>query len=322
MFIVAEVIKFLGAVLAAGAAIAGIYLEDTKSIESGKLTRRGRMVLGSAVTGVILSGSAQIAQMIDTHASAEATRLRNEETASRLEQIPRLIARQSYPLEPLELLFSIEYSMDQPALTAYSDRLQSDIVKHLEDTRGNNAPTPGDLANEGMEFIISNSPEWLPTQIDQERSAHDLVGDNTVFVFVSPEQKVPSELRFMSTSERIQDAIVTMPKRGTIKQHIKLLADYKRRVFTKVVRCENPVRTGSDISSFSSLDLVGRTLSWKDGAGSDLKWSLASLALRFSYDYGFGQNSTRLPPDRYIEIKTSGAVIEAENVGLEFLVKN
>ncbi|MER9183708.1 hypothetical protein [Mesorhizobium sp. M0767] len=319
MFIVAEIIKFLGAVLAASAAVAGVYLDGTKSIESGRLTRRGRIVVGSAITGVILSGSAQVVQMIDSRASAEATRLRNEETAARLERIPRLIARQNYPLEPLELLLSVEYSMDQPQLKAYAERLQKDVVKYLRHSRGNDASTSDDLANEDVEFNISNSPEWLPTQ--EESSARDLMEDNTAFVLVSPDQDKTAVLRFMSTSADIQDAIVTMPKHGDIKQHIELRADYKRRIFTKVVRCENPVRTGSDITSFSALDLIGKTVSWEDGVVTNLKWTLVSLALRFSYDYGFGQNFNQLPPGRDIMIKPSGAVIEAEDVGLEFLLK-
>ncbi|TIS45804.1 hypothetical protein [Mesorhizobium sp.] len=319
MFIVAELIKFLGVVLAASAAIAGAYLDGTKSIESGKLTRRGRIVVGSAITGVILSGSAQVAQMIDSRASAEATRLRNEETASRLEQIPRLIARQSYPLEPLELFFSVEYPMDQPELKAYSERLQKDIVQYLRNSRGDNKSTSDDLANEDMDFIISNAPEWMPTQAEQEAQA--LVEDNTAFVFLNTDQTNTSKLRFLSTSAGIQGVIVTMPKRGDIKQHIELQADYKRRVFIKVVRCENPVRTGEDITSFSALDLVGRTVSWKDGVVTNLKWTLASLALRFSYDYGFGQSFNQLPAGRDIAITPSGSVITAQNVGLDFLFK-
>ncbi|TPI60958.1 hypothetical protein FJ420_31055 [Mesorhizobium sp. B3-1-3] len=321
MFIVAELIKFLGAFLAASAAIAGAYLDGTKSIESGKLTRRGRIVVGSAITGVILSGSAQVAQMIDSRTSAEATRLRNEETASRLEQIPRLIARQSYPLEPLELFFSVEYPMDQPVLKAYSERLQEDIVQYLRNSRSVSKSTSDDLANEDIDFVISNAPEWLPTQAEQEQKAQALVEDNTAFVFLNPDQTNTLELKFLSTSAGIQDVIVTMPKRGDIKQHIELQADYKRRVFIKAVRCENPVRTGSDITSFSALDLVGRTVSWQDGVVTNLKWTLASLALRFSYDYGFGQNFNQLPAGRDIAITPSGSVITAQNVGLDFLFK-
>ena len=211
--------------------------------------------------------------------------------------------------------------MDQPELKVYSDRLQKDIVKFLRNSRGNRAPTSDDLANEDVEFIISNTQSWLPTETEDERNARDLAEDNTVFVFASSRQKDGGELRFMSTSPGIQDAIVTMPRHGDIKQHIELRADYKRRVFTKIVRCESPVRTGSDITSFSALDLIGRTLTWEDGVVTNLKWGLVSLALRFSYDYGFGQNFNELPPGRAIKITPSSAVVEADDVGLETLIR-
>jgi len=290
MYIVVEVIKFLGAVLAAAAAVAGTYLDGTKSVESGNLTKRGRIVVASAILGVLISGSAQIAQMINAQATAEAVRQRNEQTAARLERIPRLIARQNYPLEPVELLFTIEYPMNQAGLEAYADRVRGDIVEYLREGRGDRRATSDSLEDENVLFVLTNNEGWKPELSETERAALELFGDNTSFSFAEASQLGSPILTLTSTSTGIGNAIVTMRKHGEITQHIELLADFSQRVFVKKVWCTHPVRTGTDAWAFSALDLIGREMTWTAAAATDLQWTLLTFGARFSYDYGFGQN--------------------------------
>ncbi len=114
--------------------------------------------------------------------------------------------------------------------------------------------------------------------------------------------------------------IVTMRKQGELQQKVELLADFKKRVFVKRVWCQNLVRLGDDNTSFSSVDLVGRTLSWDAGTVTPLKWSLTSLFMRFSYDYGFLQrvSEPETPPvGRLISLEGARSVkVLPKHVGL------
>jgi hypothetical protein len=174
------------------------------------------------------------------------------------------------------------------------------------------------LSDEDVLFVISNQAQWKPTTVDSERVAMQLLEDNTAFTF----RKGGADLRFLSTSEGIADAIVTMKRYGQISQRIELSADFARRMFLKTVVCRNPVRTGSDVVSVSSLDLIGRKLTWDQGVVTDLEWKLTAFALRFSYDYGFGQNGGDLPASRNVVVAgQQAATVTADNVGLRDVVK-
>lgn len=226
--------------------------------------------------------------------------------------------RGNYPLEPLELQFTVEYPMDQPQLKPYAERVRADIVTYLRQAREGRSPTSDTLADEDVLFVISNQAQWKPTAVDSERAAAQLLEDNTRFTF----RKGGSDLQFLSTSQNIADAIVTMKRYGQISQRIELSADFARRIFLKSVVCRNPVRTGSDVASVSSLDLIGRNLTWDQGVVSDLEWTLTAFALRFSYDYGFGQNGGDLPASRNVAVAgQKGATLTADHVGLRDVVR-
>jgi hypothetical protein len=255
--------------------------------------------------------------MIDFQASAEATRQRTEQTAQRLEENARLLLRSSFPLEPVELFFTIEYSMDQAQLKNYAERLQSDIVIYLRAAREGRRPTSDDLAGEDVEFVISNEPGWQPANTDTERAAYSLLQDNTSFVFNDPTLPDEQQLRFLSTSPSIQESIVTMTRHGDLSQRVSLTADFGRRVFMKSVWCINPVRTGSDLAASSALDLIGRTLTWRASPDSDLEWTLFGFEMRFSYDYGFGQLGGTSAPGRSIHVSGRRSVeVTGDHVGL------
>jgi hypothetical protein len=172
--------------------------------------------------------------------------------------------------------------------------------------------------DEEVLFVISNQAQWKPIAVDAERVAAQLLEDNTRFAF----RKGGSDLRFLSASQSIADAIVTMKRYGQISQQIELSADFARRMFVKSVVCRNPVRTGSDVVSVSSLDLIGRKVTWDQGVDSELKWALTAFAMRFSYDFGFGQNGGVLPASRNVAVAAQeSATITADHVGLRDVVR-
>lgn len=246
------------------------------------------------------------------------TKANLEDIRSRAEGAEFAALRSSYPLEPLELSFTIEYPMDQPRLKPYAERLRADIVSYLRQAREGRGPTSDSLSDEDVLFVVSNQVQWKPTMVDSERVAMQLLEDNTSFTF----RKGGADLRFLSTSQVIADAIVTMKRYGQISQRIELSADFARRMFLKTVVCRNPVRTGSDVVSVSSLDLIGRNLTWDQGVVSDLEWKLTAFALRFSYDYGFGQHGGDLSASRNVAVAgQKAATVTADHVGLRDVVR-
>lgn len=243
----------------------------------------------------------------------------NQEAAQKLVALANLVAREKYPLEPNEFRYTLEIPMDHPMLQQYSSRVQKDIVKYLRDARQGRRETQDDLKNEDVIFMIGNQEQWKP-QPDEGR-AFRLLDDITTFHFSAADAKL---IRFSCMSTSTASVIVRMPPRAEAKLTVTLVADFQKRVFTKWVWCQNPPRTGSDNISFSSVDLIGRTLTWRVADGSEddaLAGELKSLFLKFSYDYGFGQSISipeTAPAGRSIPVDGSRSVeILPAYVGLE-----
>lgn len=226
------------------------------------------------------------------------------------------VPRHEYSLQPLELLFVIEYPMDQPPLSAYIERLEKEITESFRESRGDPNFTLEEIAVDHT-FIITHKPEWKPTGSSERDAARHLLQDNTAFTLSTAKKLGKEALIFLSTSKDTADALKTMKPIGEIFQQIDLQADFGRRVLIKSVICRNPVRTGGDIAPIGAWDLVGRKLTWSHFGVSDLSWELISLGFRFSYDNSFEQNHATLPNSRVI--KTEGrdsVIIKAEHIGL------
>ncbi len=316
----AELLKFIGTIIVACSAIAGIYLDGTKSVYSGNLTRKGYTLILLALLGVVISGSAQVFQFIDYIQSAEDARLRYEATAVRLEKLPVLIAKNSFPLEPIELFFELEFSMDQPELSNYASRVQKSIVNYCNEKREIiGGATIETLENEEGLFALSNVDDWKPNDSNEEKVARDILfQDASRFTFRPNVLDGMREIVFKSVAPEDVNAYVSMPRLGEAKQKIEILADFKARVFIKNVRATNPLRTGSDAISVSAFDIVGSSMEWKKEELIDGK--LTKFAMRFAYDYGFSQNYSRLPPGRELNLTAVPIVVDATNVGLQDII--
>ncbi|HJP93531.1 MAG TPA: hypothetical protein VJ875_16345 [Pyrinomonadaceae bacterium] len=206
-------------------------------------------------------------------------------------RIQRQVVRAYYPLEPLTMFYELEYPMDQPALRKYADRVRADIVRWLRHERGDRGTTTDDLHDEDIEFILTaQTQKWKPGDADGEESASkELLRDYTSFQFRQNENPGDRTIVFSSIPADLQGVFVTMPSKGSIKQEIEVRADFLRRVFIKVVRSDNPIRTGNDTLAVSALDLVGRELTWRTFGEAYLKpgpiWHLTRVAFKFPNDY-------------------------------------
>lgn len=245
----------------------------------------------------------------------------NQEAAKKLAVLANLVAREKYPLEPNEFRYTLEISMDHPLVQSYTSRVQKDIVKHLRDAREGRGETRDDLKNENVLFMISNRAEWKPRR--DEGRASRLLDDGTTFYFSAANTK---RIQFSCMSASTANLIVRMPPKAEANLTVSLVADFQKRVFRKWVWCQNPPRSGSDNISFSSVDLIGKALTWHvaDGAQDDaIAGEMKSLFLKFSYDYGFGQSSSipeTAPAGRAIPVEGTRSVeILPSFVGLDGL---
>ncbi|WDH20646.1 caspase family protein [Pseudomonas chlororaphis] len=249
----------------------------------------------------------------------------SEKSIKALRSLSRLVAREKYPIYPNEVFYEIIYPMDQPELKVYVERVQKAIVAYLKDQREGRGYTSDDLSNEDSIFKLSSfedafSRHYSFEPIKEDGLASHLLWDATNFSFQrSDGQKVV--LSCMSPG--VSSLILKMTQQDEVQQNIYLWADFKSRVITKYVWCKNLVRTGDDTTSFSAVDLIGRTLTWTVGTPiRPFNWSLKSMQIRFNYDYGFGQRrgspSERAKPGRLIEPNgQASVVISKEQVGLD-----
>ncbi|RKT14291.1 caspase domain-containing protein [Paraburkholderia sp. RAU2J] len=240
----------------------------------------------------------------------------NQDAARKLAQISQLVTREKYPLQPNEFFYNVEYSMDQQELTAYSTRIQKEIVAYLRIARQGRRKTSDNLEDEDVLFNLTE--KWKPqADAKSERYAADLLTEDTMFTFNGSDGR---KLQLSCMSPELSKVIVTMKKIGEVKQNIELVADFKKRVFIKRVWCQDLIRTGNDATAFSSADLIGRTMTWSAGTETPLKWKLTWFFMRFSYDYGFQQRvSEPETPPHNREMPVNGvmsAKVLPQHVGL------
>ncbi|WP_108127318.1 hypothetical protein [Saccharospirillum mangrovi] len=314
--VIAELLKFIGVCLSAFAAIFSIKTEGIKSVNSGKLTTKGRIIVSMAVFGVLLSGGAQLTQIFDAVKNSQEMSKRQEQIVSRLENATYQVTRQYYPLEPLTIQYEIQYTMDQPRLQGYTNRVEKSILTYLREIRNNPGETIENLTGE-PNFIISNVESWTPNPENEMSAFSVLFEDHTQFIFT---QSDDSEISFMSISKEEEGIYVQLPARGPPIQTLEVLADFNKRVFIKKVESKNPIRTGNDIFANSALDLVGRQMTWQSGMSwsgrPDPIWDLIEFSLIFPYDYEIGA--------RVISLETgiTSYNISPEDIGMADVFNN
>ncbi|WP_420346550.1 hypothetical protein [Pelagibius sp.] len=297
--IIAEVFKFLGVILSAAVAVYATRTDHMKTSDStGALTRKGWRVITLALIGVLISGGAQLFQIFDVIESSRKNQERQEQLTDRLENISYQAVRQYYPLEPVALVYVLEYPMDQPFLSEYADVVGKKIYDYLVEQRQGRGATDPSLKNEDVIFRLSSNEDWLPST---REARFNLLEDSTSFTFTMPTDD--RELRFHSARKGEEEIFVSLPLKGTPQQEITLFADFDRRVFLKEVTSQNPLRTGDDLAAVSALDLVGRRMDWASGASimpeeANSNWYLKKFGFIFPFDYAERSTSRQINSTR------------------------
>lgn len=223
------------------------------------------------------------------------------------------IRKAYYPLEPITISYEIHISMDIPELQEYTTRVQKDIVAQLKKNREGRKITKDDLSDENVWFFLTNKDEWKPKLPNESKAYNILLTDMTSFIFQPPDN-LNQEIRFTSVrDEELKNVFVHLPSKGIAEQKFELIADFTERIFIKKVVCINPMRTGKDETSISSIDLIGRKMTWK----LDINGKLREFCLGFNYQSNQSQDN------RKAEINSSEnfKVITAKMVGLEKILK-
>lgn len=214
-----------------------------------------------------------------------------------LEQQRRIrhqVLRPFYPLEPLTIEFETTFSMDARELSGYARRLRATV-------------------RDRDVFDVSTVAGGPPDIAKGESLAHELLfEDNTRFIFsfgTGPLAK--NRVVLSSVPPSYATRLIPMPRKGELRQTIEIRADFGNRLFTKYVRCENPLRTGEDTLAMSALDLIGRRMTY------DTIWTnrypvgqVRQLTLIFGYESSLYKRYIAIP------LETSAAVITADHLGL------
>ncbi len=221
-------------------------------------------------------------------------------------QITNQVLRAYYPLEPLTLFFERELPMDQPALSRYVARIQKSIAAKLRARRTDGKPVPDDLRGEYVD--IMEEADWLPVADGPEHPAYrTLLTETASFTFL--DDRAANDIQF-STFPSGTQVLSALSSGDRMVQKIRLAVDFRRRVITKIVRCDFAVRSGADVSAVSAIDLIDRRLSApRDASQADVDSRVTRVALKFRYDYDL--TPTR---ERYIMLPADGSAVRVTPV--------
>lgn len=249
-------------------------LRETEAVaEKLEATARQNQQLTANMAHSLAQGQQTLA---NTHrlATSLSTSLAEQQDLILLQRsLQRNVMRAYYPLEPVVLEYEIEYCTDDHWLREYIKRIQSLAV----DDDDNKYHT-WDITQRGG--------QWLPgNEGDEANLRKTLLEDNLTFVFNTPDQA--HSLQFVSapTTPEYTGPGPIHPPIGKLFQLVTLDVNFRVGLLRKHVRCENPIRVGNDWRAISSVDLIGRNITWYrplDIYGPDPKplW----LRLHFTYN--------------------------------------
>jgi hypothetical protein len=205
--------------------------------------------------------------------------------------------RPSVPLEPLSIVYELEYPMDQPKLSAYVSRLENDIPEDLRKLESPRSPILD--RDEGIPLSGENeSKKWRPGDAPNEGEAVKiLLEDYTEFSFDEDYGGGARRLDYACVSQPRAALAIRPVLPATFKQRIELSADFKRRKIIKRVRCDNMIRTDTQTVDRTAVDLIGRRLSWETLIRDNGKRRLMTLALIFPFAPSYDPYLKYLHPD-------------------------
>jgi hypothetical protein len=225
--------------------------------------------------------------------------------------------REHYPLEPIAIYYQKVYPMNHPIFRAFIKRTKQEIIT---------LPDPSILAMTDMAhdsqgtnhaYITCVTADPRPNRSKDEFLAWlTLAADCTDFIF---ECENKGSVIFSSTEDLFAAQIYNKnPSNSIVKQTVQLTLDFRNQTIIKDVQISNPLRSGNDVLSFSALDLINSTLSWRFNSEFGPKERLTKIGFKFKNDPEWQDFR------RYIEIPKSetSLIITSSTLGLDKLVTN
>jgi hypothetical protein len=178
------------------------------------------------------------------------------------EQLQEVMIRSEFPLEPLELQYSFRYSMTDPRIADYVERVRREILEYLTKHPDSSHRSPSDELRGRKWYLTDPDQEWKPRLNSPDRMAASLLlSDRTIFAL---------EDTGRGFNNRIELGCTTDPRLGSrpsssgkLDLTISLVAFFADGYIEKLVTCINPFIGGNDVV-VSSIDLLGRKVMWDE----------------------------------------------------------
>lgn len=107
--ILAELFKALGTLVTTLTAVYAVLTDKLEKVEDGKLTSKGKILIGIALIGMCATIGAQIAQYFAALESAESMRKKSEQAANRLDEVSSNVKTESLAATPLRRFTYVAY---------------------------------------------------------------------------------------------------------------------------------------------------------------------------------------------------------------------
>jgi hypothetical protein len=331
-------IAMAGIVLSAIISLALFELESIKATEGAKEEKTKFQETRSKLDATLYTShrlmdlqraSLQKSQELERNLQATANSMKGLDTANRQmsDRQSALLTAQTklglwqlrgyFRIEPLNIYFEREYSMDDPALVSYVERVRAGLVEEGEEVN---------MAKSHLPYLLTDD-EWpehqymKPTLAGEPEAYKKLLIDRTAFVFSGPGKNI----EFICSTSSLKHAFNGIVERETPREEILLWGDFANRTIKQGVSCENPGRAG-DFVSLSAIDLVGRTLRWYRLSFEDPpedSGNILHIRLNFPFDLGWQtfQGFNPDPRDIYLNKGQDRVKITADHLGLRGTLK-
>lgn len=217
-----------------------------------------------------------------------------------------------YPLSPLTIHYSVVLPMDRPELAAYNKRILASIsaqYKKRANIRNPHDQYPEDVIGEFMEMpgpYVPSLDTAIPLKGDDLPRYREEGWDNSALT------RADIWFDFNDSKSTALLQILTYPNldsSGDCK--LSLSVNFYRRQFVQDIDCNN-IKPRGDNLAFSSLDLIGKRMTWGAGIQEGSDWKLGYVSFSFQNQL---ESSEKINMQN--QSGNKGILLTAKNLNLE-----
>ncbi len=258
------------------------------------------------VTTENLIGLSQSTQIINSNINK--TFLKQSDLFNEQNRIRFQMIRPNFRLEPVTIHYVAIYRMEHPLLEAYADRVLVEYKDYLfkkSNYKYYLRPSE-DLRMEGDINYLLNDNKWLPNETNDEVNAKNLLILNNVSFEIKDKNDKIIIYKAPYAMDPYEKDVIDNSK-------VMLYANFYKRIFIKYIISSSFKKEGNDNISFSSIDLIGRVLSWESVNLGYPNSYIDKIGFQFPYDY---QSEDF---DRFVDVPSNSTsiVINPRVIGLD-----